>query len=230
MENYSERLKKLIKLYEDKVVSFDEFRRLKTELLERYPNEQLKKEINSINDGIVKSTNNVEKTEIKSSLKQKKNLTPAQIFLVLSFILIGGYLGISSQKSKISDSSSSSTTQQQNNNNSESASNSTSTFYCSVCGKQITGSGYEEVSNGVWQPCNYPYQCQICSPECGKKHTAEMNSLMDKVESQSTVKQGNYPVCNLCHGTGIEKPMGANSFGETGRICPMCNGTGYQKY
>ena len=70
MENYSERLKKLIKLYEDKVVSFDEFRRLKTELLERYPNEQLKKEINSINDGIVKSTNNVEKTEIKSSLKQ----------------------------------------------------------------------------------------------------------------------------------------------------------------
>ena len=57
-----------------------------------------------------------------------------------------------------------------------------------------------------------------------------MNSLMDKVESQSTVKQGNYPVCNLCHGTGIEKPMGANGFGETGRICPMCNGTGYQKY
>ena len=50
--------------------------------------------------------------------------------------------------------------------------------------------------------------------------------------SREVVEEHNsrMPVCGLCKGTGIEMPMGANTGGETGRICPACNGTGHSSY
>lgn len=52
---------------------------------------------------------------------------------------------------------------------------------CSICGRPFKGNGYEEVSEGVWQPCHEPYQCQICSVECGITHTRKMNGLIDSI-------------------------------------------------
>jgi hypothetical protein len=56
-----------------------------------------------------------------------------------------------------------------------------SEWKCSICGRTFTHHGYEEISEGVWKPCQEPYQCQICSPECGMKHTNEMNRIMNQV-------------------------------------------------
>ena len=52
---------------------------------------------------------------------------------------------------------------------------------CTICNRQFEGTGYEEVSDGVWEPCKYPFQCFICSPACGMKHTNKMNKLMEDV-------------------------------------------------
>lgn len=124
---------------------------------------------------------------------------------------------------------------------------------CSQCAKLISGRGFEELSEGIWKPCKEPYQCQVCSPECGRKHTAEMNSLMDSLStsldkctncdrgsykegfcnicgaaSQEKVEESKSKMadCSLCNGTGIEKATTPGLTGETGRICPMCDGTG----
>lgn len=139
-----------------------------------------------------------------------------------------------------------------NSNSNSNTDNLNSSFHCSICGKIITGRGYKEISNGVWEVCEYPNQCQICSPECGRKHTAEMNTLIDKTDESSGLKcshcgfghyvngycnycgtasqttvdrhQVNYPKCEMCSGTGFVHVLDGNN------ICPSCNGTGKQNY
>ena len=137
--------------------------------------------------------------------------------------------------------------------------NTHNTSICNICGKSFTGSGYEEVSTGIWKVCEYPYQSFICSPSCGEKATSRIkgaiNNLVNSLGSNrcSNCGSGNYingfcnicgaasPAkmtqsrsqlqdCPLCHGTGIEMPAGANQLNETGRICPVCSGTGKQSY
>ena len=130
---------------------------------------------------------------------------------------------------------------------------------CNICGRNFTGDGYSEVTDGVWRPCEYPYTSSICSAQCGIKSTQQFNRAANNLfnsgssslclncglghyqngycdrcgaasverVNQSRSKSAD---CPLCKGTGIEKPMGANSGGETGRICPMCDGTGKQSY
>ncbi|MDB5228912.1 MAG: hypothetical protein JWN78_3105 [Bacteroidota bacterium] len=123
---------------------------------------------------------------------------------------------------------------------------------CSICGRKFKGNGYEEASEGIWKPCSYPYQCYVCSPECGRKHTAEVNKLLDKVDQYSGEKcvscgfghyvngfcnycgvaspttverhQANYPKCEMCNGTGF-----VNSY-DGYKVCPSCKGTGKQTY
>jgi hypothetical protein len=120
--------------------------------------------------------------------------------------------------------------------------NSSNVIYnqCSICGRKFTGNGFEEVSEGVWKPCQEPYQCYICSQECGMKHTAQMNALLNKLGGVGNNNGGGYitgsdgriyesNVCPLCKGTGIEKNQSSLS-DEYGRICPMCGGKGVRSY
>ena len=135
----------------------------------------------------------------------------------------------------------------------------TSNFKCTICGNTYTGDGYCEDINGNWVPCEYPHSSLICSEACGRRSSEQFNNASDKIiNSQNssrcaTCRLGHYqngfcdrcgaaskervrqsreglPDCPLCKGTGIEKPMGANSSGETGRICSMCGGSGKQSY
>lgn len=124
-----------------------------------------------------------------------------------------------------------------------------SNWNCSICGKTIQDRGYEEDMDGNWIPCEEPYQCQICSPSCGRKHVQNINSVarkygveLDEQNSESSSNtQEDYHMgndgrvyennkCGLCKGTGIE--TGRNvATGETqGRICPMCEGRGVRSY
>jgi hypothetical protein len=107
--------------------------------------------------------------------------------------------------------------QSENNNTNE----------CSICGHDFKGNGYEEVSDGVWERCNEPYQCYICSPACGRKHTQKMNSYIRDGSSDGRI-QGE--ACSLCKGTGIESGWDPVTLEQTGRICPMCNGNGRMSY
>jgi hypothetical protein len=98
---------------------------------------------------------------------------------------------------------------------------------CTICGREFKGSGYEEVADGVWERCNESYQCFICSPACGRKHTQKMNSYISDGSSDERI-QGE--ACSLCKGTGIESGWDPITHEQTGRICPMCNGNGRISY
>jgi hypothetical protein len=105
---------------------------------------------------------------------------------------------------------------------------------CTICERQFEGLGYQEVTEGVWEPCEYPYQCFICSPACGMKHTRGMNNLMERVGAEGQRNDGRIyetDACTLCKGTGIEKNTAQDVFGgPDGRKCPMCDGRGVMSY
>lgn len=142
---------------------------------------------------------------------------------------------------------------------STSSSPSISRTNCSICGKSFTGDGYCEDIDGQWKPCTSAYSGSICSEQCGLIASERANKVEQSINntqyserctnchlgyyrngfcdrcgaaSKERVKQSreNLPDCPLCKGTGIERPMGANSSGESGRICPMCNGSGKTGY
>ena len=48
---------------------------------------------------------------------------------------------------------------------------------CSICNKEVSGRGFEEISDGVWRPCAEKFQCMICSEKCGLKHTGKWDAL-----------------------------------------------------
>jgi hypothetical protein len=98
---------------------------------------------------------------------------------------------------------------------------------CSICDREFVGRGYEEVADGIWQPCQEPYQCFICSRSCGLKHTQKMNSLIRSLENQN---QSSGNSCGLCKGTGIERGRDIVTGETVGRICPMCDGKGVITY
>ena len=111
---------------------------------------------------------------------------------------------------------------------------------CTICNREFEGRGYDEVSEGVWRPCQEPYQCFICSSTCGMRHTSEMNNLLEEAyrignqgDKNNSKKDGRIyetDVCSLCKGTGIEKSTAPNLTGEVGRKCPMCEGRGVRSY
>ena len=102
---------------------------------------------------------------------------------------------------------------------------------CTICSRSLTGKGYTEVFDGVWDKCEDPYQCYICSPSCGLKHTKTMNGYLNRFggdKKDGRIYESN--PCNLCKGTGIETST-APLFGEyQSRICSMCNGKGVRSY
>jgi hypothetical protein len=125
----------------------------------------------------------------------------------------------------------------------------TSNWNCSICGKTIQDRGYEEDMNGNWIPCEEPYQCQICSPSCGRKHVQNINSVarkygveLDEQNNETSANtQGDYHMgndgriyennkCGLCKGSGIERGRNIATGEEQGRICPMCEGRGVRTY
>ena len=127
--------------------------------------------------------------------------------------------------------------------------NEPSNWICSICGATIHDKGYEEGVNGNWTPCEEPYQCQICSPKCGREHVQNINKIARKYDVEldeqnnetSTNIQGDYHMgndgrvyennkCGLCKGTGIERGRNIATGEEQGRICPMCEGRGVRSY
>jgi hypothetical protein len=135
-----------------------------------------------------------------------------------------------------------------------------STTTCSICGKEFTGRGYHEVSEGQWELCQEPYQCQICSRQCGMIHNGKWNDILNEIDQNKNSSSNRFcknckfgvyragfcdlcgaatsekvqeyksrlPKCDLCNGTGIERPSGFSS--ESGRICPACDGSGHVNF
>ena len=174
----------------------------------------------------------------------KRIINPILIVIIIALF----YIRAQSKKNNDVDSEVS------NQNNTESAisqspenENEVTTNICSICGNKFVNRGYEEGTDGVWRELEDPYQGQICSPACGRKHNQQFNDVAQKYgvdleesepnnESQGDYKMGNdgkvyeQNKCSLCKGTGIE--TGKNiATGETeGRVCPMCDGKGVRSY
>ncbi len=171
----------------------------------------------------------------------KKNLfkTICATLVVASFLFLA--FGSGDSKTSENNSSSNNTSNDAPSSSSESATiDNTNT--CNICGKEFTGKGYEEVSEGVWQPCKDPNQCFICSRNCGLQSTRNMDKILEKYGvNPSTIHDNNSyhegdegkiyesNACPLCNGTGIEKNKSQLS-DEYGRICPMCDGKGVRSY
>ncbi len=98
---------------------------------------------------------------------------------------------------------------------------------CTICGKEFIGKGYKEVSNGLWKLCEDPYQCFICSPSCGLRHTNKMNSYIDDTNNKGRVPGDE---CSKCNGTGIENILKPNTVEKEGRKCITCDGKGHIEY
>ena len=112
---------------------------------------------------------------------------------------------------------------------------------CSICNRSFSGKGYEEVSEGVWEPCQEPYQCFICSKSCGLKQTRKMNNLINESSNSYENNSNSYQTgsdgrvyennaCSLCKGTGIESGRNVANGETEGRTCPMCEGKGVRSY
>lgn len=114
---------------------------------------------------------------------------------------------------------------------------------CRICNKQFYGNGYQEVSWGNWKPCKEPYQCFICSPDCGNKNTKTWNDIYrdNNIKHSNNTRNQDYykgsdgrvyenKACSLCKGTGWEKGKNFITGRESRRICPMCKGRGKRSY
>ena len=131
---------------------------------------------------------------------------------------------------------------------------------CAICERKFQGDGYCKGDDGNWRLCEYPYSGSICSVRCGKTSDKNLiDAASDLINAQKEgqrckwcgmgyyrngactrcgtvpkevqeIHNLNAPKCFLCNGTGIERPMGRNINGETGRICPACNGKGIETH
>jgi hypothetical protein len=120
---------------------------------------------------------------------------------------------------------------------------------CSICGKRFKGPGYEEVSHGNWKLCEEPYQCFVCSPACGKKHTSNWDEILEEVSGQEKCEYcygGRINSKGFCGSCGLASKsknrqieqensvscQGCNGTGRRGSdICSLCNGKGsYRRY
>ena len=182
------------------------------------------------------------------TVKSNSNKHPVKVY-VYAFIIMFLFLGISlvCKNMKSSEGSSTSTSESSSSSSNSTSSSSESkqidnTNTCNICGKEFTGKGYEEVSEGVWKPCQEPYQSSICSPSCGLQSTRNIDKVLEKYGiNPSTIHDNNSShessdgriyennACPLCNGTGIEKNTSHLS-DEYGRICPMCDGKGVRSY
>lgn len=131
------------------------------------------------------------------------------------------------------------------------------TNQCSVCGRTFSGKGYQEVTEGVWKPCEDPYQCQICSAACGMKHTGNWDEINERTNTSSNNSpqkclncgQGFYSskgICTVCDAVTPEREKmqkdrlpnceacsgsGKIDYGMGDvRVCSSCNGQGKQTY
>ena len=69
------------------------------------------------------------------------------------------------------------TTQKDNNTSSSETTEKITSYNCSICGREFSHNGYQEVSEGVWERLSDPYQSMICSESCGLKHTREWDKI-----------------------------------------------------
>ena len=192
--------------------------------------------------------------EIKTSSSVSNK--PKYIILILATLCIFVFLGYFIFNDR-RDSPTEKESEHTNNESIQNINSSGTEAYtkCSICGRKFTGSGYEEVSTGVWRPSSEPFQSQICSPSCGKKASNQFNKAVDDLldatgstlcrncnlghyrnnycdrcgaASPERVKESssNLPKCFLCNGSGIER----STMGKGGRICPACDGSGFEKY
>lgn len=124
--------------------------------------------------------------------------------------------------------------------------NTNTTNTCSICEREFSGYGYEEVSENNWQQLNGG-QSLICSPRCGLEHIQNYNDILTKHgykplnestsnQANNSYNQGNdgriyeNNACSLCKGTGIETGRNFATGENEGRICPMCDGRGVRSY
>ena len=178
--------------------------------------------------------------------RQKSNTANSKLLIILAVIV-----GVIVFMVTFWDNNSKSKNSTPGTNNSPTSSSNNGSNYvsytkCSICGRQFTGNGYEEVSDGVWKLCKDGEQSYICSPECGMVHTRKMNELMQKAGVSTKCSHcglGTYQngYCNYCGAASPErvnesysnmpKCQGCNGTGwRDNEVCPLCDGKGVKVY
>lgn len=111
---------------------------------------------------------------------------------------------------------------------------------CTICGRNFTGNGFSEIADGVWQLSDNSHQSYICSQNCGRKHTEEINRILNRSNTNSNSGSSGYQqgndgrvyeknACPLCSGTGLETGREYDG-SKVSRVCPMCDGRGVRSY
>jgi hypothetical protein len=234
-------LDKLIGLLKEGSITREEFELLKAEIMTGSTHKELiKNDVKAQELSVTNTDYHSHKTESKNT---RFRFSGGVIFACVWVVFIGSCLIYSIYSKNTSPQISNSLTSPVSNEN---TANNVEYNECNICGKKFTGRGYEEVSDGVWRLCKYPYQSYICSSWCGKKSTEKMDNALrnhginpsiihdDKSSNGSSYQGSNgriyeNNVCSMCKGTGIEKNNSSFS-DEYGRICPICNGKGVRSY
>lgn len=163
--------------------------------------------------------------------KNKQKSSRNHFFEFIVFCVVAFFVYIKFERNESKNKSNNENTHSSSNYNSNSPSNESIKNTCSICGSLFTGSGYEETSNGIWKKCEDPYQCFICSPTCGRKHTDKMNGYTNS--TRGDLNDGRLyesSSCGLCKGTGVETGYDAFTREYNSRTCPMCDGKGVRGY
>lgn len=224
MDDKLKKLEDLIELYKSNSITKEEYDLLKNELLidsnKKVDNNSAKPIIESkIPEQIETQNNHQEKTFNESN----RGFISIIVFCVIFILFI---VNIKKQENPTEVTAPDTTTV---NSTIETSSNT-----CSICGRNFSGNGYEEISEGVWQLCDNDHQSYICSTNCGRKHDMEMNRVLNKYNINTNSNRNDGRVyesnaCSLCKGTGIESGRDINGDIES-RVCPMCSGRGVRSY
>lgn len=228
MDKY-DKLKELKELFDNGLLGEDEFADLKNEILFKNNKD------NSVPNQT--TTPNYQNEDVKS---KKGNIGTTILFTFLGIALF-----VIIKKSFTSSNISPVATEINASSKSSETDNSLTDYSneCSICGRNFTGKGYEEISAGNWQPLQEG-QSFICSVSCGKSTQDKYDKILSKYgygSQQGTNQNGDYHMgndgrvyenkaCSLCKGTGIETGRNIVTGEVEGRICPMCDGRGVRSY
>lgn len=255
MQDKIESLSALAELYKSNTISRDEYEKLKGELLNNVAKVDSlpKKQVQN-------TFNNTQKSKPKTLNKKSEfvSIIISVILVVILISIFSKDNNKSSVTTPTSTSNSSSTNI--NNSQSQEPSYKCKICGTTINGKGYCEDGQGNWRPCIDADNTMPYICSYtCAMRKKQRIDDAFKKVEDKVNNLNNGERclncgvGHYqngfcdvcggasrqrveesrsklPKCALCNGTGIEMPQGANTGGETGRICPACNGSGHSDY
>jgi hypothetical protein len=249
MDDKIKKIEELVELFKSNSITKEEYEFLKSELLDDGTEKSEKIDVDNVKPKIENITNQETQPQYKNRKGTFYHINKRigkPILIVIAITLF--YIFFLKKNSNDVDSGVG------NQNNIETVTqqstetvNEVTSNICTICGNKFDNRGYEEGTDGIWRELEDPYQGQICSPTCGRKHNEQFNDVakkygVDLEEAESnTSAQGDYKMgndgrvyetnaCGLCKGTGIETGRNMATGQTEGRVCPMCDGRGVRSY